>query len=62
MMLINNVIILCLEEINVNYGYVRDIADWYISDKLNHKIDTIYALVYSLYQADMNMYAQLLLR
>ena len=44
------------------YGYVKDIADWFISDKLNHKIGTMYALLNSLYRADLTLYAQLLLK
>lgn len=44
------------------FGYVHDIADWFISDKLNHKIGTIYALLNSLYRADLSLYAQLLLK
>lgn len=27
------------------YGYIRDVADWFVSDKLNHKIGTIYAFL-----------------
>lgn len=44
------------------FGYVRDIADWFISSKLNHKIGTIYAFLNSLYRIDLSLYAQLLLK
>ena len=44
------------------YGYVRDIADWFISNKLEHKIGTIYALLNSLYRVDLSLYANLLLK
>lgn len=43
------------------YGYVKDVADWFSSDDLNHKIGTIYALLNSLYRAAPSLYAQLLL-
>ena len=43
------------------YGYVRDIADWFVSDQPNHKLGTVYALLNSLYRADKNLYAMLLL-
>lgn len=43
------------------YGYVRDVADWFISEQLNHKIGTVFALLNSLYKADLSLYAQLLL-
>lgn len=42
------------------FGYVRDVADWFVSDKLNHKLGTIYALLNSLYQTDLYLYALLL--
>ena len=44
------------------YGYVRDIADWFVSKKINHKIGTVYALLNSLYRADLWLYANLLLK
>ena len=43
------------------YGYVRDAADWFRSDRLEHKLGTVYALLNSLYRADMRIYARLLL-
>lgn len=44
------------------FGYVRDVADWFVSGGLNHKIGTVYALLNSLYRADLSLYAQLLLK
>ncbi len=44
------------------YGYVRDVADWFVSDRLNHKIGTVYALLNSLYRADLSLYAQLVMK
>lgn len=44
------------------YGYVRDVADWFISDKLHHKIGTVFALLNSLYRADLSLYARILLK
>lgn len=43
------------------FGFVRDVADWFVSNQLNHKIGTVFALLHSLYQADVSLYAQLLL-
>lgn len=40
------------------YGYVRDVADWFPSDSPNHKLGTAYALLYSLYGANPELYAQ----
>ena len=42
------------------YRYVRDVADWFISDKLCHKLGTIYALLNSLYNSDIYLYSMLL--
>lgn len=42
------------------YRYVRDVADWFVSDKLNHKIGTAYAFLNSLYNSDVYLYAMLL--
>ena len=44
------------------YGYVRDIADWFVSNKLEHKLGTVYALLNSLYRTDLTLYANLLLK
>jgi len=44
------------------YGYVRDVADWLVSDRPEHKLGTVYALLSSLYRADVSLYAQLLLQ
>jgi hypothetical protein len=46
----------------LGFGYVRDVADWFQSGELNHKIGTVYALLNSLYRDDITLYAQLLLR
>lgn len=43
------------------FGFVRDVADWFVSKQLNHKIGTVFALLHSLYQSDVSLYAQLLL-
>lgn len=37
-------------------GYVRDLADWYVSDESSHKLGTIYALLHSLMEADKYLY------
>lgn len=42
------------------YQYVRDLADWFVSDKLCHKLGTVYALLYSLYKEDIYQYTMLL--
>lgn len=42
------------------YKYVRDVADWFESDEVNHKIGTIYALLNSLYAEDIYLYLQLI--
>ncbi|MBQ7943879.1 MAG: hypothetical protein IJ326_07445 [Lachnospiraceae bacterium] len=42
------------------YQYVRDVADWFISDKLCHKLGTVYALLHSLYNDDIYQYTMLL--
>ena len=44
------------------YGYIRDVADWFISEKINHKLGTVYALLNSLYRADLLLYSQVLLK
>ena len=43
------------------FGYVRDVADWFKSNKFKHKLGTIYALLNSLYRSNMTLYARLLL-
>lgn len=42
------------------YSYVRDIADWFVSGQLCHKLGTVYALLHSLYNSDVCLYAMLL--
>lgn len=42
------------------YQYVRDLADWFISDRFCHKLGTVYALLNSVYVQDVYLYAQLL--
>lgn len=42
------------------FQYVRDVGDWFVSDKLYHKLGTIYALLHSLYNNDIYQYAMLL--
>lgn len=44
------------------YGYVRDVADWFVSDRPEHKLGTVYALLDSLYLTDISLYARLLLQ
>lgn len=43
------------------FGYVRDVADWFKSDKFCHKLGTVYAMLNSLYRANKTLYARLLL-
>lgn len=40
----------------MSYGYVRDLADWFESKELHHKLGTIYALLNSLLKADKYTY------
>mgnify|MGYP004530527709 CR=1 FL=1 len=42
------------------YTYVRDLADWFVSDKLCHKLGTVYALMSSIYNSDVYLYAMIL--
>ncbi len=42
------------------YRYIRDVADWFVSDKLCHKLGTVYALLNSLYNNDVYLYSMLL--
>lgn len=42
------------------YSYVRDVADWFVSCELKHKIGTVYALLNSLYRTDMYLYTNLI--
>lgn len=44
------------------YKYVRDVADWFTSDNLSHKIGTVYALLNSMYVNDIYLYIQLIVR
>ena len=38
------------------YGYVRDLADWFVSDRPAHKLGTIYGLLHSVMEADKYLY------
>lgn len=38
------------------YGYVRDLADWFVSGEPAHKLGTIYALLHSVMEADKYLY------
>ena len=40
----------------MGYGYLRDLADWFESKELKHKLGTIYGLLKSLLQADKYTY------
>ena len=40
----------------MGYGYLRDMADWFESNELKHKLGTIYGLLKSLLQADKYTY------
>lgn len=42
------------------YCYVRDLADWFLSDQYIHKLGTVYALLNSLYVNDFELYSLLL--
>lgn len=42
------------------YSYVRDVADWFVSDKLCHKLGTVYALLHSIYDSDVYLYSMIL--
>lgn len=42
------------------YGYVRDVADWFVSNKLCHKLGTVYALLRSIYDRDVYLYSLIL--
>lgn len=42
------------------YKYVRDIADWFKSNKGSHKLGTIYALLNSMYVNDIYLYIELI--
>ena len=41
------------------YGYVRDLADWFVSDESAHKLGTIYALLHSIMKADKCLYEEI---
>ena len=43
------------------YGYVRDVADWFISEKYCHKLGTIFAILNSMYDKDKVLYARLIM-
>lgn len=38
------------------YGYVRDLADWFVSEGPFHKLGTMYALLHSIMKADKYLY------
>lgn len=38
------------------YGYVRDLADWFVSDRPVHKLGTVYGLLHSIMEADKYLY------
>lgn len=38
------------------YGYIRDLADWFVSEKGHHKLGTAYAFLSSIYAADRYLY------
>lgn len=41
------------------YGYVRDLADWFVSDEPAYKLGTIYALLHSIMKADKCLYEEI---
>ncbi len=41
------------------YGYVRDLADWFVSDEPAHRLGTIYALLHSIMKADKCLYEEI---
>lgn len=43
-----------------SYSYIRDVADWFISEKLCHKLGTVYALLNAVYNEDVYWYSMLL--
>ncbi len=43
----------------VCYGYVRDLADWFISSEACHKLGTVYAFLNSIHDADTYLYASI---
>lgn len=40
----------------VCFGYVRDLADWFVSDRFEHKLGTIYGLLTSIRRKDKYLY------
>lgn len=44
------------------YKYIRDVADWFVSEQAEHKLGTVYALLNSLYVSDIYLYLQLIHR
>lgn len=43
----------------MGYGYLRDLADWFESKELRHKLGTIYGLLNSLLKADKYTYEEI---
>lgn len=41
------------------YGYVRDLADWFVSEEPAHRLGTIYALLHSIMKADKCLYEEI---
>ena len=41
------------------YGYVRDLADWFVSEEPTHRLGTIYALLHSIMKADKCLYEEI---
>lgn len=39
-----------------NFGYVRDLADWFVSEEFKHKLGTLYALLNTLLKKDKYTY------
>lgn len=42
------------------YGYVRDIADWFISENFTHKLGTVHCLLRTLFESDKYLYTSCL--
>lgn len=42
------------------FGYVRDLADWFVSDRFSHKLGTMYALLNSLVKKDKYLYEEII--
>ena len=41
----------------IGYCYVRDLADWFVSDKFCHKIGTVYSMLNALFYSDKYLYS-----